>query len=409
MKKGTIFGGLGITASLYVILFVAVMYSGSTFIAPYVMPLICVLVMMLFGMAKVKGIQKLSFCNKGDRDIKIITFLIVAFLIYQLSFSYNSNTTIVFVERFFVYGLLLFMVPKVDLNIRIIRLIRLYSFPVAVSIILFTLATGRKSGGLVGSYQFAGMMMSISFGIMLLNYYFNKSNLDTLGMLLTFVALFTSGKRTFTMLAVMGYILVAKMNNDPGKKKKFIQLSVFLVFAVGLAYLTMPSVRLVVERFQSYAGDKSYNGRAFYWEAAGKIFLENKFFGIGMGCFSQYFDAFFHRLGNLEAYDAHNVYIQLLAEVGIIGEILFILLFTISLLKTLKLFSHTLVKEIRDYRYVLTCSLFLQIWFVIYCMTGNPLYGAGQCFIYFASLAMMISVRKEVRDRDIRRLQNGKH
>ena len=169
MRKGTIFKDLGVIASLYIILFVLIMYSGSTFLSGFIMPLICVLVVFLFCMAKVKGIQRKAFYNRRNHSIKIIMALIVTFLLYQLSFSYDSSTTLVFVERFAVYGLMFLFVPSVELNVRVIKAVRWYSFPVAISIILSTLINGSKSGGMVGSYQFAGMMMSISFGIMLIN------------------------------------------------------------------------------------------------------------------------------------------------------------------------------------------------------------------------------------------------
>ena len=397
MRKGTIFKDLGVVASLYIILFVLIMYSGSTFLSGFIMPLICALVIFLFCMAKVKGIQKKAFYNRRDYSIKIIMALIVTFLLYQLSFSYDSSTTLVFVERFAVYGLMFLFVPSVELNIRVIKAVRWYSFPVAISIILSTWISGSKSGGMVGSYQFAGMMMSISFGVMLINYYFDKNKMDMIGMVLTLVALFTSGKRTFTLMAIMAYILVVKLNDDPGKRKKFITLTSLMIIAVVVAYFAVPSVRLVLERFQTYAGDTTYNGRAYYWEAAGQIFLAHKFTGIGMGCFSQYFDVFFHRLGNLEAYDAHNVYIQMAAELGIIGEGLVLTLFIFCLAKTIMLFKNKTLKNDRDSMYVLVYSIFLQIWFILYCMTGNPLYGAGQCFFYFSAVSMMLSVCRSIR------------
>lgn len=398
MRKGTIFGGLGITASLYVILFVAVMYSGSTFIAPYVMPLICVLVMMLFGMAKVKGIQKVAFWNRNDGILKAIMVMIVGFLIFQLSISYNRGTTLAFVERFFVYGLLFFFIPNLELNYKIIKAIRLYSFPVAVSIIITTLVNGSRSGGLVGNYQFAGMMMSISFGVMLISYYFERNRWDAVGMVLTLMALFMSGKRTFSLLAVLAYILVARLNNDPGKRKRFISLSLFIVIAVVVAYFTVPPVRLLLERIEYYAGDTSYNGRSYFWTAAFDIFKQKKLFGIGMGCFAQYFDVFYHRLGNMKSLDAHNVYIQMAAELGIIGEALFIGLFLYSLVTTFRLLKSQNVQNNKKAMYVLVYSIFLQVWFLVYNMTGNPLYGAGQCFFYISSIAMMMSVKRYVKE-----------
>lgn len=396
MKKPKIFKELDVTASLYIILFIVIMFSGSTLISAYVMQLICILILLLFGMARVIGIQKLAYVNRQEVGLKVIMVSIVFFLIYQLSFAYNPGTTLVFVERFIAYGMLFVFVPSLELSYRVIKAIRWYSYPVAISILLSTLINGSKSGGLVGNYQFAGMMMSIAFGVILINYYYDKSKWDLPGLIITILALFTSGKRSFSLLAIIAYMIVYKLNNDPKKGKKFMYLTAMIGVTVIIAYATIPAVRLVFERLQQYSGDTSYNGRAYFWTAARQIFLENQMTGIGMGCFSGYFDSFFHRLGNMEAYDAHNVYIQMAAELGIIGEGLFIGLFIVSLLKTLMMFKTIFVRENEKCMYVLTYSTFLQIWFIVYCLTGNPLYGAGQCFFYIAAIAMMLSVKEHV-------------
>ena len=164
-----------------------------------------------------------------------------------------------------------------------------------------------------------------------------------------------------------------------------------------VAYFTVPAVRMLAERILLYSGDKTYNGRSYYWTAALSIFSNNKIHGIGMGCFSQYFDVYFHRLGNLEAYDAHNIYIQMLAELGIVGEALFVIFFVICLISTIKLFKKLRKIREKEYGYVLCYSVFLQIWFIVYGATGNPLYGAGQSFFYIASIAMMMSVKHELK------------
>ena len=364
-ERNKIFNGMGIAASIYIVLFIVTMYSGATVISNYVMPLVCCLVILLFLMAKVKGVQRIAFVNRENQIEKIALILIILFLLY--------------------------------ICVRIIKGIRWYSFPVAASIILTTLINGDRSGGLVGTYQFAGMMMSISFGVILIDYYYERSMLNLIGLGITFLALLMSGKRTFSLLAVIAYFLIFSFNNDTKKRKKFIRLTFILILLLIVAYFTVPAVRMLAERILLYSGDKTYNGRSYYWTAALSIFSNNKIHGIGMGCFSQYFDVYFHRLGNLEAYDAHNIYIQMLAELGIVGEALFVIFFVICLISTIKLFKKLRKIREKEYGYVLCYSVFLQIWFIVYGATGNPLYGAGQSFFYIASIAMMMSVKHELK------------
>ncbi len=389
----SIFKGIDTCSKLYIILYIAVMFSGSTFLESFVMPLICCMILMLFCMAQARGFQKNAFICKKISVIHVIMLALVAFMIYQLRFSFRPNTTLVFVERFAVYFMLLLIPTKLDLNYRIIKAMRWYSYPVALSILAEVLITGKKAGGLVGNYQFAGMMMSISFSVILIDYYFSRKKINILGLGLTFLALMTSGKRSFTLLAAAAYILVYCFTNDKKKTKKFLKLTSLLLVIVLLAYLLIPSARLVVQRFVEFKGDETYNGRTYYWEAATQIFQNNKLTGIGMGCFSAYFDVYFHRLGNSAAYDAHNIYMQMIAELGIIGTGLFVLLFLSALLLTLDLFRRKSIRQNKKYMYVLCYSAYMQIWFIVYGLSGNPLYGAGQCFFYIGAIAMMLSVR----------------
>lgn len=382
----------------YILLFVLAMFSGSTALSGYVMPMICAIVIILFLTSIIKGFPKNAIKYKGDYLLKSIMALIVLFLIYQLSFSYNKSVTAVFVERFFVYSLLFVFVPKMDLTFKVIKVIRWYSFFVAISIIITTLITGSHSGGLVGNYQFAGMMMSISFGVFLTDYYFEKNNMNLFGLALTFIALLTSGKRTFSLLALLAYLLIFLISKNKDKRKKFIYMTGSLIMIVFIAYFTIPSVRLVAERLIAYSGDTTYNGRSYFWTAAIDIYEENKAVGIGMGCFSHYFDAFYHRLGNMEAYDAHNIYIQMLAELGIVGELLFVSLFTTGLIKTFLLLKKESIRKNKKCMYILCYSLYIQLWFIIYGFTGNPLYGAGQCFFYISAVAMMLSLKNYTRE-----------
>ena len=390
-KKSNLFG------KIYIVLFLIVMFSGSTPISRFVMPIICLMVILLVLTSIIKGFPKNSVLVKENYLLTGIVLLIILFLMYQLTYSYDASITVVFVERFIAFLFLIIFVPKVEENYKIIKCLRWCSYIVAISILFMSVISGGRSGGIVGSYQYAGMLMSISFGIFLIDYYFEKKKSNVIGLVVTFLALLTSGKRTFTMLALLAYLLVYIFTNDKEKKKKFFKLSFALIIIIIIAYMTIPSVRLVAQRLISFSDDNTYNGRSYYWSAAFDIFEDNRLFGIGMGCFSEYFDKYFHRLGNLEAYDAHNIYIQMLAELGIIGETLFIFLFIIALIKTVRLFKNREIKNSKECMYVLCYSIYLQIWFIVYGMTGNPIYGASQTFFYITAISMMLSLKMHYR------------
>lgn len=380
---------------LYILIYMIIMFSGSTFLSDYVMPLAVVLIGILACGAKLKGVDKIAFTSNKDRILKFIFLLIILFLIYQLTFTYDFNTTLVFLERFMIYFLYLIFIPKIIVNYKLLKSMKIYSIIVAISILIMVIINGEKSGGLVGNYQFAGMMMSISFGLILIDYYFEKGNFNTFALILTFLALLSSGKRMFSFLALLSYIIIYLFSIDSSKRKKFLGLTILVIISVIISYIFIPSVRLVVQRVAEYSNDTTYNGRSYFWDAALDIYNNHKLKGIGMGTFSKNFDVYYHRLGNMEAFDAHNIYIQMLAEIGIVGELLFISFFIISLIKTLKLYKKIKEKKEKEKLYVLCYSLYLQLWFIIYGFTGNPLYGASQFFFYITAVAMMISVKND--------------
>lgn len=378
--------------SLYITFFILIMFSGATFLSNYVMQFVVVLIFILFCCSKIKGFSKIAYKSKGSKLLKFNFLLIIVFLVSQLSYSFVPSITMVFIERFIAFFFLLHYVPKPKLIYKTIKAIRFVAFPVAISIIGMTLISGTKSGGLVGTYQYSGMLMSICFGVLLIDYFFEKNNFNLVGLILILLALLTSGKRTFTLLACLAFFIIYMMTNDKEKRKKFLKLSLILGVGFIIAYSTIPAVRLVFERFSSYSNDTTYNGRSFYWNAAFQIYNNNKIHGIGMGCFSSYFDIYFHRFGNVEAYDAHNIYIQMISEIGIVGTGLFILSFIIALLKTLKLLRSKEIKNNKENMYILCYTIYLQLWFIIYGFTGNPLYGASQAFFYYSAVSMVLSL-----------------
>jgi O-antigen ligase len=93
--------------------------------------------------------------------------------------------------------------------------------------------------------------------------------------------------------------------------------------------------------------------------------------------------------------DAHNVYLQLLAEVGILGFLIFIFIFLYSLIKTISLFRNIGNNEIHltdDYHYYLSFSLAMQVYFLVYCLSGNPLYDAQVFYPYVVACAISYSI-----------------
>lgn len=116
-------------------------------------------------------------------------------------------------------------------------------------------------------------------------------------------------------LFLMYYFLLQK------KIKKFIYYSFLTLILIGLTLLLLqklfPDILLRISSITWGKRDISTVTRIIFWKEAVKLFLKNPLTGIGIGQFA------FTKVSGAHLH-AHNVYFNILAELGIIGIMIFI-------------------------------------------------------------------------------------
>jgi len=151
--------------------------------------------------------------------------------------------------------------------------------------------------------------------------------------------------------------------------------------------------RLVVSIQSFMEGDDITSGRSKLSAWAVKLFLQNPVTGIGWG---------FYRTttrGNatlLKYLDVHNVYLQLLCETGLIGFIAFVTVFAVSWNMTKKSYCACISTEnpvLRKWKTPLLFSFAFQTYFLLYCLTGNPLYDQFYQVLYSVSCSIAVAYR----------------
>src|SRR5699024_11652643 len=80
----------------------------------------------------------------------------------------------------------------------------------------------------------------------------------------------------------------------------------------------------------------------------------------------------------------NNIYIQLLTELGIFGFVLFIILIIYTLYKTIYMLlkGNTLFQNDFKWKLLLKISLYYQVFFILYGLTGNLLTDHMYLLIY---------------------------
>lgn len=135
------------------------------------------------------------------------------------------------------------------------------------------------------------------------------------------------------------------------------------------------------------------NGRFKLYSIAWNFFKESPILGIGWREFSKEVVNFYNQDSVLR--DAHNVFLQLLCETGIIGFSVFLSLFVYAIVQTIQLVVKSTKELLRlsdKTKTVLVFSLCYQVFFLAYCITGNPLYDLETVYIYILSVGFSSGV-----------------
>lgn len=208
------------------------------------------------------------------------------------------------------------------------------------------------------------------------------------------LAVFLTTKRAHLVFGLAALLLVYYVFSKKRISSKLFNLMCIVVVALVLFY-TIPYSDLLSEYtsgFFDYIGTDVTNGRIEYWLCALSIFASHPIFGIGwLGFRYSSGTEGFARVGYV---DAHNVYIQLLCETGVVGTIIVITVFIVFLRSTIRLYKkYREVLDIAQQR-ALAVSFCFQIFCLIYGLTGNFLYDRT-CFIYLFGCALFCSVKND--------------
>ena len=214
----------------------------------------------------------------------------------------------------------------------------------------------------------------------------HRYTLKMINILIFFMALILTSKRAHFIFALAALLVVYFIVNK--QQKKIISfrhiIIIFFVFIIIFVLNQIQDFNILFERLLNIGKDESSYARIDLWTYALKIFKEHPILGIGWGKFKYaYFNAFKNMLirSKYQLLNVHNVYIQLLAETGIIGFIFFIY----NMLHTLYNGVHLVINKCKSEKKLsqqdspLVYAVLVQIFFILYGFTGNCFYDITIC------------------------------
>lgn len=213
-------------------------------------------------------------------------------------------------------------------------------------------------------------------------------------LIIMFVGLAFTGKRgpiLFVILTIFLYYLLPYK----GSKKVKRYWRVFLVLATLIVMYTtfrdvlvrVPIINEIARTIEGMtAGDDVSSLRLSLYAWALKLFTGHPLFGIGWGA---YRTTVVGNVTYMKVLDTHNIYLQLLAETGIVGFAIFAILFAVMWNKTKKAYIASLSSDIApEWRISISFSFIYQTFFLLYGLTANTLYDQHYQILYMVSCAI---------------------
>jgi O-antigen ligase len=211
-----------------------------------------------------------------------------------------------------------------------------------------------------------------------------------------FFGLLATGKRSILMWAVAAlFITYYVMGSGKKNKQRIITIILLIAFFI-LLFFILPIVlddSPLYTRFASLVMDLKIGEasgsvalRFRHYQDAWKLFLENPLFGVGWRQFVVLTTGFYPR-----GYSVHNVYLQLLCEMGIFGFSIIMLPFVYAYYQAYKAFRAVLKQPLLFaplWKIGLAYSFYFQTFFLFYSLTENPFYNIIYMLLYFLAVSI---------------------
>lgn len=264
--------------------------------------------------------------------------------------------------------------------------------------------------GLTSNFSMNAIYLSISTIFLFSEFLNNKKRSSLFFLLISVIGLFVAGKRAHLLFSILCCALLYFFSKKDSKMlNKIVYFSIIGVVGIVALFILsnyIPEIMNVVNRFALLIDEGDLiNGRGDLYNLAIMLWQGSMLIGNGWGSFSYNYPKYISNANAAETVDAHNCYIQLLCEVGIIGVIFVALIMIYALKSAYKNLSDETLTQ--DESLMAKFSFAYQLFFLLYCLTGNPLYD-HQCYVvYFIVMGFAIYYRMRSKEKEYEKSRNN--
>ena len=331
-----------------------------------------------------------NFSNSYPRVIK---FLLIILFVKEI-FNFNYKGEICF-EKIIKFWTILYIIVTIDILFELIFGFNTLGFK---SYLEGRVASFFGDELVVGTFYHFLSLLVLSYFIK------NKySNFLVILLIITIISIsFMIGERANFLKLFFSILLLSSLilKIDFIKKTGLVFLTLLIISSIfytndGLKkrYYNQISIIYSIDGFKKYFKESQYGA---HQNTAYEIFKDNILFGVGLKNFREeskksiYENSDYKKTNERQATHPHQIHLELLSELGLIGYILFLILITHSIIVSAKNYS---VKknpyQLSTLIYILSCLI--------------PLIPSGSLFstffggIFWFSFGLMISFNKKIK------------
>lgn len=209
-------------------------------------------------------------------------------------------------------------------------------------------------------------------------------------LLLIFLALLLTGRRGSIGAVIIASLVTAIMHRATVTKISLLVLVRYITILIGITsffIIMLPDSNTIFRNMFYFGRSDFFSGRLKLYEYAVKMFFDKPIFGWGVGVFASKYSM-----------GVHSLYIQLLAEHGLIGFLNFMGIIAINFNITIKTMKRDCqLNQHKIDKYYLF-ALFIQTFFVIYGLVENPINDSFVLIVYLiASAIPYVSYRSNIK------------
>ena len=247
-----------------------------------------------------------------------------------------------------------------------------------------TLLRNSVYAGITGQTSDNAFLISLSISViypLLLNSKDRKKMGIYLALfILSIFSIVLTGKRSLIFANIISIIIIYHLNGGNVKLLLYF-FSTVVIVRLGYTWLYSDLETLQYIIFRTFQVDDFSSGRFVIYSDVKNMFFDNYIFGVGLG-------TIIHTYG----YGAHNAFLQVFTETGVIGGLVFILFVLAVYYQGYKMVKKLTRERDTEILFLANSALYIQNIFIIYSFLGNTIVHYYQLYVYIIATSAINSI-----------------